>query len=53
MVIVVGVYALVWGKSNDHVINQVEKDDDFEKHKDFELAFTTGNITKASNLDRI
>ncbi|KAM0905500.1 hypothetical protein ACQ4PT_017351 [Festuca glaucescens] len=52
MVIVVGVYALIWGKSNDHV-NQVERDDDFEKHKAFELPFTATSITKESNLDRI
>uniref|UniRef100_A0ACD5TJM4 Uncharacterized protein n=1 Tax=Avena sativa TaxID=4498 RepID=A0ACD5TJM4_AVESA len=51
-VIVVGVYALIWGKGNDRV-NQVERDDNFEKHKAFELPFTTTNITNTSDLDRI
>ncbi|KAF7104204.1 hypothetical protein CFC21_105122 [Triticum aestivum] len=52
MIIVVGLYALIWGKSNDHM-NQVERDDNFEKHNSFELPFTTITITKASNLDHI
>uniref|UniRef100_M8BY73 Auxin-induced protein 5NG4 n=1 Tax=Aegilops tauschii TaxID=37682 RepID=M8BY73_AEGTA len=52
MIIVVGLYALIWGKSNDHV-NQVERDDNFEKNNSFELPFTTTTITKASNLDHI
>ncbi|VAI80483.1 unnamed protein product [Triticum turgidum subsp. durum] len=50
MIIVVGLYALIWGKSKDHV-NQVERNDNFEKHNSFELPFTTTTITKASNLD--
>lgn len=52
IVIVVGLYALIWGKSKDHV-NQIDQDDNFEKHKSFELPFSTTNVNKANNLDHI
>lgn len=52
IIIVVGLYALIWGKSNDHVV-QVVREDSFDKHKVFELPFTATNITKASNLEQI
>jgi hypothetical protein len=35
IIIVVGLYALIWGKNKDHV-NQTDKENNFDKHK---LAF--------------
>lgn len=51
-VIVVGLYALIWGKNNDHV-KSVDKENSSEKHKTLELPFSTSDDNKTSSLDNI
>uniref|UniRef100_A0A0D9XIK2 WAT1-related protein n=1 Tax=Leersia perrieri TaxID=77586 RepID=A0A0D9XIK2_9ORYZ len=51
-IIVVGLYALIWGKNKDHA-NQVDENDNFEKQKAFELPLSSTNVNKTSNLDHI
>ncbi|CAN6311445.1 unnamed protein product [Urochloa humidicola] len=48
-VIVVGLYALIWGKNKDHV-NADDVGKSFEKHKTFELPFSTTDMNKMINL---
>ncbi|KAG8088240.1 hypothetical protein GUJ93_ZPchr0010g8579 [Zizania palustris] len=52
IIIVVGLYALIWGKNKDHA-NQVDLDDNFEKQKSFELPFSTAGVNKSSNPGHI
>ncbi|KAL6842383.1 hypothetical protein ACP4OV_027810 [Aristida adscensionis] len=52
IVIVVGLYALIWGKSKDHV-NQIDKEINFDKHMTFQLPFSTTDTNKTSILTTI
>jgi hypothetical protein len=54
-VIVVGLYALIWGKSKDHVkfVDNNKEENCFEKHKTFELPFSTSDVNKTSSLGNI
>lgn len=46
-VIVVGLYALIWGKNKDHVKSVDNKEgNSFEKHKTFELPLSTSDVNK-------
>uniref|UniRef100_A0A0A9G9N8 WAT1-related protein n=1 Tax=Arundo donax TaxID=35708 RepID=A0A0A9G9N8_ARUDO len=52
IIIVVGLYALIWGKNNDHV-KQIDNEDKFEKHRTFELPFSTMDVKKTSTVGNI
>ncbi|KAL6640856.1 hypothetical protein ACP70R_019037 [Stipagrostis hirtigluma subsp. patula] len=52
IVIVVGLYALIWGKSKDHV-HQIDKENNFDKQKTFELPFSATDANKTSSLGNI
>lgn len=54
-VIVVGLYALIWGKNKDHVkfVDNNKEENCFEKHKTFELPFSTSDVNKTSSLGNI
>ncbi|KAF2912963.1 hypothetical protein DAI22_10g052600 [Oryza sativa Japonica Group] len=52
IIIVVGLYALIWGKNKDHG-NQVDQDDNFEKQKTFELPLSTTNVNEARSPNHI
>ncbi|OQU91877.1 WAT1-related protein At4g08290 isoform X2 [Sorghum bicolor] len=54
-VIVVGLYALIWGKNMDHLksIDNNKEENSFEKHKSFELSFSTSDVNKTSSLGNI
>uniref|UniRef100_K4AD20 WAT1-related protein n=1 Tax=Setaria italica TaxID=4555 RepID=K4AD20_SETIT len=51
-VIVFGLYALIWGKNKDHV-NGNDAENNFEKHRTFELPFSTTDVNKMSSLGNI
>ncbi|KAK8445196.1 hypothetical protein SEVIR_9G279400v4 [Setaria viridis] len=51
-VIVFGLYALIWGKNKDHV-NGNDAENNFEKHRTFELPFSTTDVNKTSSLGNI
>ncbi|TVU30746.1 hypothetical protein EJB05_22383 [Eragrostis curvula] len=52
IIIVVGLYALIWGKNKDHV-NQIDKEKNFDKQKTFELPFSSAELNKTGTLSNI
>lgn len=52
LIIVIGLYALIWGKNKEHV-NQIDKENNFEKQKTLELPFSTTDVNKTSSLGNI
>ncbi|KAK3157368.1 hypothetical protein QOZ80_2AG0120490 [Eleusine coracana subsp. coracana] len=49
IIIVVGLYALIWGKNTDHV-NQIDKENNFDKQKQaFELPLSCADTNKSKN----
>ncbi|KAJ1257299.1 hypothetical protein BS78_K109500 [Paspalum vaginatum] len=49
-VIVVGLYSLIWGKNKDRMN---DKENSFDKHKTFELPFSTTDVNKTGILGNI